>query len=33
MKLDSYWLDTAPAFPHGAVGNVDSRDDVVVPRI
>ena len=30
MKLDSYWLDTAPAFKDGAAGPVEGRSDVVV---
>ena len=30
MKLDSYWLDTAPAFDGAAQGPVDGRADVVV---
>ena len=30
MKLDSYWLDTAPAFSEGAEGPVDGRANVVV---
>src|SRR5277367_5939183 len=30
MKLNSYWLDTAPAFAHGAAGPVEGRADVVV---
>ena len=30
MKLDSYWLDTAPAFGGGLRGDVDARADVVV---
>src|SRR5258708_442818 len=30
MKLDSYWLDTAPVFSEGAEGPVDGRADVVV---
>jgi len=30
MKLDSYWLDTAPAFSHAAQGAVEGRADVVV---
>ncbi|MBW8812936.1 MAG: FAD-binding oxidoreductase [Caulobacterales bacterium] len=30
MKLESYWLDTAPAFAGGAVGHVDGQADVVV---
>ncbi len=30
MKLDSYWLDTAPAFTSGAQGPVSGRADVVV---
>lgn len=30
MKLESYWLDTAPTFDRGAQGNVEGRVDVVV---
>jgi len=30
MKLESYWLDTAPAFADGAQGPVAGRADVVV---
>lgn len=30
MKLESYWLDTAPAFTAGAEGKVPPRADVVV---
>lgn len=30
MKLESYWLDTAPAFTTGAEGPVSGRADVVV---
>ena len=30
MKLESYWLDTAPAFTAGAEGPVAGRADVVV---
>ena len=30
MKLESYWLDTAPAFTGGAQGPVSGRADVVV---
>jgi len=30
MKLESYWLDTAPAFSVGAQGPVAGRADVVV---
>ncbi|MEO5934512.1 MAG: FAD-binding oxidoreductase [Duganella sp.] len=30
MKLESYWLDTAPAFTGGAQGPVAGRADVVV---
>jgi len=30
MKLESYWLDTAPAFTAGAQGPVAGRADVVV---
>jgi len=30
MKLDSYWLDTAPEFRGGAQGPVEGRSDVVV---
>lgn len=30
MKLDSYWLDTRPAFNEGSVGPVEGRADVVV---
>jgi glycine/D-amino acid oxidase-like deaminating enzyme len=30
MKLESYWLDTAPAFTSGAQGPVSGRADVVV---
>lgn len=30
MKLESYWLDTAPAFTTGAEGSVAGRADVVV---
>jgi glycine/D-amino acid oxidase-like deaminating enzyme len=30
MKLESYWLDTAPAFTAGAEGPVSGRADVVV---
>lgn len=30
MKLESYWLDTAPAFTSGAQGPVAGRADVVV---
>jgi glycine/D-amino acid oxidase-like deaminating enzyme len=30
MKLESYWLDTAPAFTAGAKGPVAGRADVVV---
>jgi glycine/D-amino acid oxidase-like deaminating enzyme len=30
MKLESYWLDTAPGFGRGAEGPVDGRADVVV---
>jgi glycine/D-amino acid oxidase-like deaminating enzyme len=30
MKLDSYWLDTAPDFNEGADGPVEGRSDVVV---
>lgn len=30
MKLESYWLDTAPAFDGAARGNVEGRADVVV---
>ena len=30
MKLDSYWLDTAPEFKDGAQGPVEGHSDVVV---
>jgi glycine/D-amino acid oxidase-like deaminating enzyme len=30
MRLDSYWLDTAPRFSGGAEGPADGRADVVV---
>src|SRR5258707_15281786 len=30
MKLDSYWLDTAPRFSVGAEGPVEGRVDVVI---
>jgi glycine/D-amino acid oxidase-like deaminating enzyme len=30
MKLESYWLDTAPAFEGAARGDVEGRADVVV---
>ena len=30
MKLESYWLDTAPAFSNGMQGPVDGRMDVAV---
>ena len=30
MKLESYWLDTAPPFTSGAEGPVEGRADVVV---
>jgi glycine/D-amino acid oxidase-like deaminating enzyme len=30
MKLESYWLDTAPAFGAGGLGQVEGRADVVV---
>ncbi len=30
MKLESYWLDTAPVFTHGAAGAVEGRADVVI---
>lgn len=30
MKLESYWLDTAPAFDGAAQGHVEGRADVVV---
>ena len=30
MKLESYWLDTAPAFADGAQGEVPGRADVVI---
>src|SRR5688500_16934509 len=30
MKLESLWLDTAPAFTSGAEGPVSGRADVVV---
>jgi len=30
MKLDSYWLDTAPEFRDGAQGPVEGHSDVVV---
>src|ERR1700730_4709679 len=30
MRLDSYWLDTAPRFSVGAAGPADGRADVVV---
>jgi len=30
MKLDSYWLDTAPRFPVGVEGPVDGRVDAVI---
>ena len=30
MKLDSYWLDTAPVFSEAAQGPVEGRADVVV---
>ena len=30
MKLESYWLDTAPRFTRAAVGPVEGRADVVV---
>jgi glycine/D-amino acid oxidase-like deaminating enzyme len=30
MKLDSYWLDTAPPFLHGQQGPVEGGSDVVV---
>ncbi len=30
MKLESYWLDTAPPFNEGAAGEVPPRADVVV---
>jgi glycine/D-amino acid oxidase-like deaminating enzyme len=30
MKLESYWLDTAPAFGGGRTGDVDRQADVVV---
>lgn len=30
MKLESYWLDSAPAFTRSAHGDVDGRADVVV---
>ena len=30
MKLDSYWLDSAPRFSAGAVGPVEGRADVAI---
>src|SRR5688572_12945274 len=30
MKLESYWLDSAPVFTSGAEGPVSGRADVVV---
>src|SRR5579864_7181978 len=30
MKLDSYWLDTAPRFSVGVEGPVEGRVDVVI---
>jgi glycine/D-amino acid oxidase-like deaminating enzyme len=30
MKLDSYWLDTAPRFAGAAAGNVQGRTDVAI---
>jgi glycine/D-amino acid oxidase-like deaminating enzyme len=30
MKLDSYWLDTAPRFPVGVEGPADGRVDAVI---
>ncbi|HET6971383.1 MAG TPA: FAD-binding oxidoreductase, partial [Phenylobacterium sp.] len=30
MKLESYWLDTAPAFGGGATGHVDGQADVAI---
>jgi glycine/D-amino acid oxidase-like deaminating enzyme len=30
MKLESYWLDTAPAFADGAQGDIPARADVVI---
>ena len=30
MKLESYWLDTAPAFGGGRTGDVDRQADVVI---
>ena len=30
MKLESYWLDTAPAFDDAATGNVHGHADVAV---
>jgi glycine/D-amino acid oxidase-like deaminating enzyme len=30
MKLESYWLDTAPAFVRAALGPAEGRTDVVL---
>ena len=30
MKLQPYWLDTAPSFTGGTVGPVEGKADVVV---
>lgn len=30
MKLESYWLDTAPAFVRAALGPAEGRTDVVI---
>ena len=30
MKLDSYWLDTAPRFSAGVEGPVEGRVDAVI---
>jgi glycine/D-amino acid oxidase-like deaminating enzyme len=30
MRLDSYWLDSAPRFSVGVEGPVDGRADVVI---
>lgn len=30
MRLEPYWLDTAPAFGKGAAGNIEGHADVVV---
>jgi glycine/D-amino acid oxidase-like deaminating enzyme len=30
MKLESYWLDTAPAFQSAAQGDVEGRADAVI---